>query len=700
MNIPGHQLPPAEGEGPPKPKAKPKAGTLRGVEAAESIHRQKSEQLALLNPNVWFLKVLNAGRQEDLEFSMLQKRIMYLSETMDMYRDIIIVEEHEILARLALCEEEERARRAVHIFAKNFIKQEQGFFIQRAEIEMDEEEDRHRKEEDALGLLKRRMREMHRTIQRQELEDEIDLFLELEQTHFIERLALEVDMHRNRRMQEATAIDDLSKLCESFFGVLLVEKDELRRRNDLTAAGLNYFVSLENLFRRVLLCDVAEDAARKRLTGQADRFFADAFSMFQRTVSIQQTQQQENHRARELRELHHLALESRQAVVDEESAKFAVVIRNHQATLQAIRIAEASLNREQEEVAAEPSHSPALEPKKASENEVRLPDEKSDQFIAQPSEEIHPPQETQPTEEDPQISNDLLPTALVPMATEKPPYHYPVSSHSLNLEPNKFIADLQPPKMNEDTTSEIQGLVDLGSMPLHLLEFELRAKFLTVKTALVESLKQRVLVTSAQHLDNEQLERASRKLGFSAVCARCDPPSTNGAAMRASARPARLQRQSETTRRSSETRSVMSSEDDRAALPPLQKITSSQRGAHGSSTVPVPAPRAEISEEDKVRFEFTQKRIRLHQQFVQDDKVHLERTRTKKDAQRLRETDFNSHLEQTSRSAERQRDLSPETIKRLWNQAKRHADNASLMNKWGRNASTASRKLSPLRREL
>jgi hypothetical protein len=293
--------------------SKPKSGTLKGVQAAEVVYRRRLQQQYVLNPYVWFLRIMIQQRTEDVNVLGTTKKLIFQEESADIYFSFHVFEESEARELLTLGEfDEGHGRVEIRTEEAWWFRHLTYGFIDRLQVVTSERDLRTHIASRCLETLREVQSAAYRVFGQQRVVDEMESLFRREHAHFLARL-------------ETTEAEGLARLrlCAEEVAVITAKVDDatnlLRCNEEEKAARLviadDFMVNfidglLPREYERSVFMDQGEYAARQRMEREAFQFLAEAFDSLQALLDLFYEERAEAQRRAEEAERRRLAAEA------------------------------------------------------------------------------------------------------------------------------------------------------------------------------------------------------------------------------------------------------------------------------------------------------------------------------------------------------------------------------------------------------
>ena len=264
------------------------ASRKKGIEVAEAAHRAKTEFDAWYNPCVMYLKVVNALRGEEVQNAAWVKRMYFLMDTYPVYTNILLKEERDTRDTLVLTDCDELFDRQRLFEAELLQLRTMQRHFREAFVVLEAERDaRVRIADRAFKLARDMYGDVKKSYVRQELEDEVDIFFFQQHLDFFERLEVVTDeLHARVRImnEKEAAFDDAAGDVNRW---RRFDEDEAKGRRSLEKKANAFFRGLDGLFTAQLIAQFEEPPARAKIEAEAEKFFDGALEMWGRSVGAQ-----------------------------------------------------------------------------------------------------------------------------------------------------------------------------------------------------------------------------------------------------------------------------------------------------------------------------------------------------------------------------------------------------------------------------
>lgn len=267
---------------------KPRAGTLRGVTAAESVHRRRLWAQFLLNPGVWFLKLLNTARTEEVNAYGALKKLMVHEASVPVVVGMEMDEEADEWARIVLEADASAAR--VAFYERDGVAEQRRMkhdFEDRLFVVSSETKLRSHITERALEQhLALRLEAAH-VFARQRLTEDAGARFREEHADYLPRYALNVEEAAARCHGVVEQAATWAAVLREFNGAFDTFEGERAARLIVVAESDAFFdVTLEHEYARRIFMVEEEAPGRARIQRDSDTFLADARDNLARLLDV------------------------------------------------------------------------------------------------------------------------------------------------------------------------------------------------------------------------------------------------------------------------------------------------------------------------------------------------------------------------------------------------------------------------------
>jgi hypothetical protein len=303
---------------------KPKSGTLKGLQAAESVYRRRLQQQYVLNPSVWLLRILIARRTEEVAALALLKKALFQVDSAEVYHECMAFEEADARG-LLVCEFFDQSFLRATIrdqedaeFRRTCYDFEDRLFLVQSEKALRDHIAKRSLDEKAEFL-----KMAYDTLAQQRHVDRAVALFQHEHEAFRLRVVCEFEESSSRAQLAEFALAIVSGLRDEASKLHAFSVQESAARQVIEAEGVAFFTeSMAQEYQRSILMGEEQTAARRLIERDAFRLLTDARNALDSLLDVFYEERREEARRleAEVERQRQAAFEAHRAMLEQQRA--------------------------------------------------------------------------------------------------------------------------------------------------------------------------------------------------------------------------------------------------------------------------------------------------------------------------------------------------------------------------------------------